>query len=143
MRDGSAATCWLIVRSCLLGAACLALAGCGGGIGDLSGTVTYNDQPLRVGTVTVAASDGSVKNGPIQDDGTYSIPGIPSGEAKVAVNSPDPRTLKVAQRKKNEPPPPPDTSKWVQISGKYADYKNSGLTTTVKSGKNMYNIELK
>jgi hypothetical protein len=127
----------------VFGFACLALAGCGAGTGDLSGKVTFNDKVVRSGTVTVAASDGTSQSGPIQDDGTYFVQGIPSGEVKIGVASPDPRTIKVAQRKKEEKPAAADASGWFAIPPKYAEAKDSGLTTTIKSGKNEFNLELK
>ena len=42
-----------------------------------------------------------------------------------------------------KPPPPPDASKWFAIPEKYADYTKSELTTTIKTGPNTFNIELK
>jgi hypothetical protein len=134
---------WFALRLCVLGAACLALVGCSGGTGELAGTVTYKDKPIHQGTVTVSASDGTTQAGQIQEDGNYTVTGIPTGAVKIGVSSPDPRTLKVGQRKKDEPPPKADISKWTAIPDKYSDFNNSGLTTTVKSGKNPYNIDLK
>lgn len=134
---------WTRWSAIVLGVGLMGLAGCGGGTGDLSGTVTFNGKPVRVGTVAVAASDGSILSGVIQDNGTYSIPNVPSGEAKIAVHSPDPKTVKVAMRKKDEKPPPPDASKWVAIPEKYADHAQSELTTTIKTGPNTFPIDLK
>ena len=127
----------------VFGAVCLALAGCGAGTGELTGKVTYNDKTVCSGTVIIAAADGTSQTGPIQDDGTYTVTGIPAGTVKIGVNSPDPRSVKVAQRKKDEKPPPADGSGWLQLPPKYADPKDSGLTATVKSGKNDFSIELK
>jgi hypothetical protein len=133
-----------LARAWAPGAAALVLvAGCGGRTGDLAGKVTFKDKALHQGTVSVAAADGSILNAVIQDDGSYSLAGVPVGEAKVGVNSPDPRSVKVAQRKKDEKAPPPDTSKWFPIPEKYADTRQSGLTTDVKPGKNPFDIDLK
>src|SRR5262245_12552308 len=60
--------------------------------GDLSGTVTYQAKPLVYGTVLVVASDGNTHQGPIGEDGSYSVHGVLVGPARVAVNSPDPGT---------------------------------------------------
>ena len=133
-----------LARACALaGAALVLVAGCGGRTGDLAGKVTFKDKALHQGTVSVAAADGSILNAVIQDDGTYAVAGVPVGEAKVGVNSPDPRTVKTAQRKKDEKAPPPDTSRWFAIPEKYADARQSGLATDVKPGRNTFDIDLK
>jgi len=136
----------LVLRSCLLGAACLVLAGCGAGKGDLTGSVKLGDKPVRMGTVTVTAADGSQQSGVIQEDGTYKVSGIPAGDAKIAVTSPDPKTSKTHMRQKGketEAAPPVDTSKWTAIPEKYTDTKTSGLATSIKSGENKFDIDLK
>lgn len=143
MNDGRAHVRFVVVGFSLVGLSCLAAAGCGGGTGELAGTVTYQDKPLRQGTVLVAAGDGSTQSGVIRDDGSYTVTNVPAGPVKIAVTSPDPRSVKVARRKKDEKPPPPDTSKWFAIPEKYADPAKSELTTTVKSGRNPFNIDLK
>ena len=38
---------------------------------------------------------------------------------------------------------PPDREKWVRLPEKYADPDQSGLTTTLKSGTNPFDIPLK
>ncbi|MBY0456089.1 MAG: hypothetical protein K2V38_01995 [Gemmataceae bacterium] len=131
-----------------LAAALLAVVGCGSSPGDLAGKVTYKDKNLRQGTVNVIAADGSAHSGTIQDDGNYSIKGIPQGAAKVSVSSPDPKTIVVAQRKGKDAPKSevvlPDASKWFAIPDQYNDPKTSNLTTTIKGGENnKYDIELK
>jgi hypothetical protein len=62
--------------------------GCGGGVADVSGTVSYNGNPVKSGTVTVRASDGTVYSGTIEN-GNYVVVGIPSGEVKFTVVSPE------------------------------------------------------
>lgn len=141
MTRGRLAARW--IAALVLGTACAALAGCGAGTGELTGTVTYNSKPVRTGTVSVMADDGSLKSGTINDDGTYTVAGVPTGPVKVGVSSPDPRTIKVAQRKKSEPPPKADASMWFAIPPKYAEPKDSGLSTTVGGGKNDFPITLK
>ena len=143
MNKGLATALRSATRFGILGVACLAIMGCGAETGELSGTVTYNSKPVRMGTVTVAAADGSIQTGTINTDGTYTVTGIPIGPAKISVGSPDPKSTKVAQRKKEEPPPKPDTTNWMAIPSKYGDAKDSGLTTEIKSGKNAFPIELK
>jgi hypothetical protein len=119
------------------------LGGCAGGTGDLKGSVTYQNKALRQGTVTVISQTGSAHSGMIQDDGTYTVVGVPIGPAKITVSSPDPRSLKIPQRMKDEKPPPPDLSRWTAIPDRYAAADQSGLVVEVKSGTVNYAIELK
>ena len=76
----------------LAGIGLLALATVGCGTGDVSGKVTYKDKPVPFGTVLFEASDGTIKQGNIGSDGGYSIRGVTTGTARVAVNSPNPNS---------------------------------------------------
>src|SRR5215813_2690773 len=123
----------------------LAAVGCGGR-GDVSGKVTYNGKPLVFGTVQFEASDKTFKQGNIEQDGSYSIPGVPVGEAKVAVNSPNPKSgdFQPLQREGRPPPPPrPQIPGWFPIPTEYQDLSKPRLTYTVKSGPNTFDIQLK
>src|SRR5262245_65353954 len=90
-------------------AAVLALAaGCGGGRGDASGKVTYQGKTLVWGTVQFEGSDGTLKQCNINPDGTYSVQGLATGEAKVAVSSINPKSADFQPRvAEGRPPPPP------------------------------------
>src|SRR5438132_3725963 len=81
----------LLVRSALTITLLTPIVGCGGK-GDVSGQVTFKGKPLVFGTVQFEANDKTFKQGNINRDGTYSIDGVPVGEAKVAVNSPNPKS---------------------------------------------------
>jgi hypothetical protein len=119
--------------------------GCAGR-GDVSGKVTYKGKPLVFGTVQLEAADKTLKQGIIETDGSYSIEGVPTGEAKVAVNSPNPKSgdFQPLQREGQPPPPPrPDFPGWVPIPAAYQDISKPRLTFTVKSGQNTFDIELK
>ena len=78
----------------------LSVIGCQGK-GEVSGKVVYQDKALASGTVLIVASDGSLHQGTIKTDGSYRIRDVPSGEARLAVNSPDPDRQLV---RKAEPP---------------------------------------
>src|SRR5262249_18625300 len=69
----------------------LAVLGCAGK-GDVSGKVTYQGKPLVWGTVQFEGSDNVLKQGNINSDGTYSIRGVATGEAKAAVSSINPNS---------------------------------------------------
>lgn len=128
----------------LLSGACAALtSGCGAKTGELTGRVTFHDKQLQQGTVLAASSGGSVHSGVIQSDGSYTIPGIPVGPAKIAVNCPDPREVKVIPRKKEDNVPTADISTWIAIPEKYADPEKSGLSIDIKPGTNTFPIDLK
>jgi hypothetical protein len=118
-------------------------SGCGRTTGELTGRVIFQDKHLQQGTVLVASSSGSVHSGVIQSDGTYMIPGIPVGPARIAVNCPDPREVKVIPRKKEEKMPAADLSKWIAIPEKFADPEKSGLSIEIKPGTNAFPIDLK
>src|SRR5262245_27934228 len=149
----------LALALALLGAA---LPGCAR-TGSLSGKVSYKGKTLAYGAVTVIGSDGIPVTGNIGLDGTYEIPALPTGPAKVGVVSPDPvveaeklakwqrkgggRPTKVDKRKgkKEDTPPlanPPDRSKWFAIPDRYGVPESSGLTLTVKGGPNTHDIDL-
>lgn len=119
------------------------LGGCGGGTGELKGSVTYQNKALRQGTVSVISQTGSAHAGMIQDDGTYTVVGIPTGPARVTVSSPDPRSVRGGRRKTDDKPEAPDVSKWTAIPDKYGAADQSGLAVEIKPGVVTYAIELK
>jgi hypothetical protein len=125
----------------LAAAALLALAGCGRG--NVSGTVTYQGKRLVWGTVQFEGSDGALKQGNVNSDGTYSVRGVATGPAKVAVSSLNPNSSDFQPRvAAGQSAPRPEVKGWFPIPPKYdAPYK-SGLTYTIKSGANTIDIEL-
>jgi hypothetical protein len=146
----------------LAGLALLPL-GCGGGTGTVTGKVLFNDQPLPSGTVVFTNADGKgSQTAEIQPDGTYKIEKMPTGPAKVAVMTAPSATAegRVPGPQPKMPTPPPDkvpegadpgkvygnkpqAKKYVKIPEKYADAEKSGLTVTVGSGSQEWNIPLK
>jgi hypothetical protein len=123
----------------------LAALGCGGR-GDVSGKVSYQGKLLVFGTVQIEASDKTIKQANIEQDGSYSIPGVPVGEAKVAVSSDNPNSsaFQPLQREGRPPPPPlPKVEGWFAIPPEYQDLSKPKLTYTVERGQNKYDIDLK
>jgi hypothetical protein len=146
----------------------LAITGCGGKSGKVSGQVMFQGKPLPGGVITFRPVD--TKRNPvtatIDPNGNYEA-SVPAGEVKVSVDN---RVLKSssgpAQTPKGVPggaqigppkdsmggagkdrnflaPPgekPPGT--YVPIPEKYYDTESSGLSLTVK-GNETYNPELK
>jgi hypothetical protein len=123
----------------------LAATGCGGR-GDVSGKVTYKGKPLVWGTVQFEGSDNVVKQGNINNDGTYSVCGVATGEARAAVSSINPKSSDFQQRMPVRAPRAnarTEVKGWFPIPEKYDTPFKSGLTYTVKRGQNTIDIDLK
>jgi hypothetical protein len=148
--------CSGLPRCCLRPAGVMALVmlaavGCAAGRGDVSGKVTYKGKALVSGTVQLEAADKTLMQANIGNDGSYSIPGVPLGEARVAVSStnpqgPDSQPLVRGERGDRQPTTPkaaPPVAGWFPISSEYGDINKSRLTYTVKKGPNTYDIDLK
>jgi hypothetical protein len=149
----------------LTGTLLLSLLVCGcnnsgmGPQGQVSGKVIYNGKPLPGGQVTFLTAKGYTFNSVIDPEGNYKLQ-APVGEAKIVVDN---RML----LKSNEPPkldlrhppgitPPPGVKQddagassapaiagtYVALPKKYSSPDASGLTYTVKSGTQTYDIDL-
>jgi hypothetical protein len=72
------------VRLALVGLAGLtSVLGCGDGKSSISGTVTFNDQPVASGTITFVKSEGElVREGAIIKDGSFQAQ-VPPGNYKI------------------------------------------------------------
>jgi hypothetical protein len=130
----------------------LVLAGCAGGKADVTGKVTHQGKTVTWGTVIVQGPDGAPVTGAIQPDGTYSVQGVATGKVLIGVISRDPgvragpanRGGFKSQHGDQPPPPPPDIdrSKWFPLPAKYETPETSGITTTLHSGANQYDVDL-
>jgi hypothetical protein len=136
---------------CLFALVLLALAGCGATTGDVTGTVTYQGKTVASGTVIIAGSDSLPYYGTIEDDGSYIVPMVPIGSAKIAVVSPGPDAgknraspLKTTKSVKPSAPPPVrgDPNKWFALPDEYRHFDTSNLTVAVTGGVNRRDIEL-
>jgi hypothetical protein len=131
-----------VVAASLLAAAAV---GCGGR-GNVSGKVTYQGKTLVWGTVQFEGSDGIVKHGNIRPDGTYTVPGVATGDAKAAVSSVNPQSSDFQPiQREGQPPrkPRPEVKGWFPIPPKYETPSASGLRYTITRGENTIDIELK
>ncbi len=153
---------WLLV-----GAAALALlppvAGCSGS-GTVTGKVTYQGRPLTGGTILFTSTRGrGTRTAQIGEDGSYTITNMPTGPAKIAVETKSAQPVgrpPFAEDGKHVGGPPPgakmpegaktsvygDPSKArtaEPIPEHYANPDESGLTCTVKGGRQELPIELK
>ncbi|MFO0970297.1 MAG: hypothetical protein U0793_32510 [Gemmataceae bacterium] len=134
-----------LVRSLVFSALVLApLAGCGGGVGDVSGVVDFGGKPVKVGDVTFYGPDNVPHGAKLDRDGKYSITGVPAGKARVVVVSPNPKGMPTLVREgKKFGPDEEDVKNWVALPKKYEDPATSGLEFDVKSGSNTIPINLK
>jgi len=131
-----------------------------GGKGDVTGTVKYKGETMTKGSVTFQGGDGKTYTGDIGADGKYTVRGVPSGTAKVAVNVIDDsvtkhfRDLSAGIREQQKaagsdpekttfvPPKVVDPSSFYIVPQRYASVDTSGITFEVKSGKNVYDIDI-
>ena len=103
--------------------------------------------------------EGVAYDAQISNDGTYSATDIPEGELVITVETESispakkaPRGAEAAKRAKaNLVQPPPAgmapaadlSSYYVKIPSEYANPNTSPLSVTVKSGRQVHNVELK
>ncbi|MEA1951645.1 MAG: hypothetical protein U9N87_09680 [Planctomycetota bacterium] len=120
----------------------LLLNSCGGRpTGVVSGKITYNNQPLSLGTVAMIAEDGTVASGMISD-GRYKVEEVPVGPAKIMVHVYPPSPMM-------HPPTGPAAGAkqkprltFVPIPDRYTDASRSGLTYTVAKGPQTHDLVL-
>lgn len=142
----------------------LLAAGCSSN-GSVNGTVFYKGNPLPGGLVQFSLSGGGILSSAIGADGSYKIVKIPPGEVKISVMAPPqekgralPKNLDLEKAKAGQPgvsnedmmrkmgfrPAPSAAS--ADVSGalpkKYSDPVKSGLTYTVTTGSQTYDIKL-
>lgn len=120
------------------------LAGCGPGVGDVSGTVEYNGKVVKYADVTFYGADGVPHAVKVDRDGKYSIKKVPAGKCKVTVSSTNPKELPAGVRDgKRYGPEEVDIKNWFPIPPKYEDKATSGLEFEVTGGDNNIPIKLK
>jgi hypothetical protein len=120
-------------------------------VGVVSGTVTYKNVPLKSGSVTIMTPGGALQDS-IKEDGTYLIKNVPTGDARVSVVCTDDAkmvshiqdaSVSGRTRKGGIHVASMATPSFSHIPEVYGDLVNTPLQTSIKRGKNTYNIELK
>jgi len=135
------------MRACtqFLGLVCLVvLAGCASPDTNIRGRVTYKNQPLVTGVVSLLFADGTLASGQIDPDGNFMIVTTSHGHARVGVWSPKP-TSADASLKRDEAPSVgsnPNAAKWFEIPAKYSNPETSGKEVTVGTGRVTIDIAL-
>jgi hypothetical protein len=113
--------------------------------GTVTGTVTLDGVPLKLGVVTFhPVAGGQSAIGPVSKDATYELTignerFIPPGEYLVTVDAAEPTELQGVPGGPPTPPPPPKRI----TPNKYAKKESTDLKVTVKAGTNTIPIELK
>ena len=137
--------------SCLIAVTALLTSGCGSNTSTVVGKVTYQGKPAAGGSVILYCPDKQIVRGIIGQDGTYSIPNVPCGQAIVTVQSPAraPAGLRMQQSlpPSSGGPAPPivaahDTGT-VLIPQRYGLPEESGLSVVVDRGQVTYDLDLK
>jgi len=129
----------------------------------VTGTITYDGKPLTGGLVTFLDQNERAHQGNISAEGKYTIPDVPVGDVKIAVNTtfepPNiPRGGQGAPPKgmKWQPPkgvlpegvniggfsPPDASSKSQHFPERFTNPDKSGLRYTVTPGQQNHNIDL-
>jgi hypothetical protein len=105
----------------------------------LEGTVTYGRDTLQMAQINVFGEKGQAI-GQIED-GRYKVENVPLGEVKIGVNTEAVRSNMIGQqmaRAKGVSKGP--VLKFISVPAKYAEPDTSGITTTIKKGKNTFDI---
>ncbi len=120
-------------------------SGCGTSTTPVTGTVTYQGKTVVWGNVSIVASDRMHYSADIKEDGTFTIPKVPTGPCKIGVTSQNPdgdpapsplenKNFGSAAPKKGasagRPKPPP--GKWFEIPDTFRDPVTSGLSGEIK-----------
>jgi hypothetical protein len=140
------------------------VAGCGTNSATparVSGTVTYNGQPVKAGNISFHTDKGSYSSS-LSATGTYEIVDLPMGSAAVTIETESQNPDKKAQAYGGGMGPKMDPGKmaggapagaggkskeemaalYVKIPAKYADPKTTTLNVTLERGRQVKNFDL-
>ena len=132
----------------------LSTAGCGSSTGKISGKVYYQNTLVTGGTVSFVSADKSSQMAEIKEDGSYTVPRVPVGEATICVETQSFKPPSISAPHYQLPPgvqgpggyKPPDRAarakRYVAIPDRYASPEQSGLKYTVNPGSQEYNIKM-
>lgn len=108
---------------------------------DISGKVMYKGKALTRGIISFVDKDFAFSGTIAANDGAYMLK-VKPGTYKVAIATPAAAKI-MAPPKGNAPPDPKKMQKIVIVPAKYSDPDKSGLTCTVKEGRQTFDIDLK
>jgi len=107
----------------------------------LEGTITYGGETVQMAQIDVLSEKGQAI-GQIEN-GRYKVENAPLGPVKIAVNTEAVRSNMIGQQMaRAKGVSTGNAPKFVSVPAKYWDTETSGITTTIKKGKNTYDIVL-
>ena len=114
----------------------------------LEGTVTYKGENVPLALISVLGEKGQ-GNGQVEEAGQYKVENVPLGDVKIGVNTEAMKTNFMSQQmaqsykgpgaKGGSRAPAP---RFLSVPAKFQDPETSGITTTIKRGKNTFDIVL-
>jgi len=106
----------------------------------LEGTVTYGGETVAMAQIDVwGAKDQSIG---FIDTGRYKVDRVPLGEVKIGINTEAMRGAAIGQQMAQKKGGGSARPKFVSLPSKFWDPETSGVTTTIKRGKNTFDIVL-
>jgi hypothetical protein len=112
----------------------------------LEGTITYGEAKVPMAEIMVLG-EKSQALGQVNDDGRYVVDNVPVGEVKIGVNTEAMRSQVIGQQMARSYKGPGSKGSgqrtrlpFVSLPPKYFDPDTSGISTTIKKGKNEFDI---
>lgn len=147
----------MLLRVALIGVICV-LTGCGPSVGEVSGVVTFEGQPVPGGLITFRPGDSSQNSVAyeLERDGRFKVE-LPIGEVSVCIDnrqfepqpalqpavppglSLPPEVVKSMQESTKESARVSD--RWMKLPEKYYAIETSGIKFTVQGGAQEENIQ--
>ena len=141
----------------------IALPGCGKKRAVVKGKITWDNQPLKMGTIAFIAADNRSGSAQIAN-GTYTVNDAPTGDVKIVITMPPKPMAMLMGKGVSMPKPPPgmapmkpppgmepkgdsgspmiDPKDIPNIPAKYTSLESTPLTFKVQSGENTHDIAL-
>ena len=115
----------------------------------LEGTVTYGNEKLPLAQISVLSEKGQAI-GQVEEPGRYKVENVPLGQVRIGVNTEAMRSQVISQQMAAAYKGPgskgggarPPAPKFVSLPAKLQDPETSGITTTIRKGKNEFDIVL-
>lgn len=114
----------------------------------LEGTVSYGSEKVPIALISVASEKGQA-SGQVEEVGYYRVENVPLGEVKIGVNTEAMRSQIISQQMAASYKGPgakggsrPKAPPFVSLPAKLQDPETSGITTTIRKGKNTFDIVL-
>ena len=106
----------------------------------LEGAVTYGGESLTMAQIDVwGAKDQAIG---FVDAGRYKVDRVPLGEVKIGINTEAMRGAAIGQQMAQKKGSGSAGPKFVSLPSKFWDPETSGVKTTIKRGKNTFDIVL-